>query len=59
MLSSPAAPQLALVRFGEPGDRGISETRFIDAAEAIAELEPIIPSPEVIRERERASRRRR
>lgn len=59
MLSSPSAPQVALVRFGEPGDRGISEFRFIDAAEAIAELGPLIPSPEVIRERERASRRRR
>ena len=59
MITSTNNPRFAIVRFGAPGDRGISEGRFIDAAEAIAELEPLIPSPETIEAERRASRRRR
>lgn len=59
LLTSPSNPTFALVRFGAPGDRGISEGRFIDAAAAIAELEPLIPSPEAVRAQQQAERRRR
>lgn len=59
LVTSPTNPTSAMIRFGAPGDRGISEGRFIDAAAAIAELEPLIPSPEAIEAERRASRRRR
>ena len=59
LLTSPSNPSSAMVRFGAPGDRGMSEGRFIDAAAAIAELGPLIPSPEAIEAERRASRRRR
>ena len=59
LVTAPSNPASAMIRFGAPGDRGISEGRFIDAAAAIAELEPLIPSPEAIRAQEQAERRRR
>lgn len=55
---APSAPRLAMVRFGAVGDVGISEHRYFDAAEVIAEIEPRIPTPETIRARRNATRRR-
>lgn len=58
MLFTPQNPTSALVRMGEPPERGISAERFIDAAAVIAELEPVIPSPETVRARRQGARRR-
>jgi hypothetical protein len=53
-----SAPGVALVRFGAVGDPGISEHRYFDTAAVIAALEPLIPTPEAVRARRNAGRRR-
>ena len=39
----------ASFRTGNPGDKGLPAALFVDAKDAIAKLEPIIPSPETLK----------
>ena len=42
----------ASFRTGNPGDKGLPAALFVDAKDAIAKLEPIIPSPETLKARQ-------
>lgn len=54
MYTSFSSPALAQVRFGNKGDDGILDARYLDADAVIAELSQVIPSPATIEARAKA-----
>jgi hypothetical protein len=48
MMMMPQNPAIGWVRFGKPGDPGITSDLYLDADAVIAELRTVIPTPEEV-----------
>lgn len=51
LMLTPRNPTIGWVRFGKPGDPGITADLYVDADAVIAELKDVIPTPEEVKAR--------